>query len=126
MHGDDLDAKELHLLVDRCHVRHVSGQAIQSFDNHHVELAGVGIGKQAENASPAMQRCARLGFIFVRLHDVEALAPGKSPAQVDLIFGGFLVLKVRRKPGVNRCPARLILQKMVGHQEFPSAASANE
>ncbi|CAN7438211.1 hypothetical protein LJR104_002768 [Neorhizobium sp. LjRoot104] len=76
----DLDAKELHLLIDACHVFHVTGKAVQGLHNDDFKSARPSILEHLLDAIATMKRGTGFGLVMVGFDDLETFALGKRLA----------------------------------------------
>lgn len=99
----DAHAEELQPLVEGCDIGLAAGQAVEALGDDDVELAGLRIGDEAQQAGAVERRGTGDGGIVIDRHHAEAAGLGVAPRQVDLIGDGANVLQVTREAGVDRC-----------------------
>jgi hypothetical protein len=100
--GNDLDACELQMLVERRNIRLIARQAVQRFGQHDVELSRQRILQKLLDARTERYRRTGQCRIFVCRDDLPAFAFGLFAADTKLILNRRGVLVVGGVAGVER------------------------
>ena len=97
---DEADAGEAELLVERCDVLLVAGQAVERLGDHDLEGAGTRVLQQLLVAGP---KAARAAHAVIRIGRDRRPAFRRDPgcAEPHLVLDRGVALKVGRIPGID-------------------------